>query len=120
MSYSITVHLAEVGIQDVLSALPRFCGWPFTRNGDAELESWTTSGFGMDIAVYESADFEDDGGIPFSQYSVVISLSSSHSSELQKQFMQLAAILIARTVGDSCSAHWIVVVEMAKVIAQSE
>jgi hypothetical protein len=119
MPQDFNIFIREPGTMDqVLECLGLAFGHELTEATQVEWRLYQTRLLGFDIAAFEQADFVDDQGIPFSQYSCVVSLAplwgfveKRYESEWRVLFAKVLASFISQRLACEC-----IVVENLQVL----
>jgi len=120
--YSILLG-GQIHIESIVEIVEQFIGHHFDKSLEAEWDLYNTQAVGFSIVIYEVVDFENDQGIDFSQYAVLISIKAlpcMKNNKYHEEFITLLSKVIASVLSSRLEIKYLIVKNLQQIICSSE
>lgn len=108
----VTLHFrGQISLEDMVSCLETTVGHTLSKVVTVDWNLYRTACFGLEFNVYE-IDLDDDCGIPFSGYSIVVSigcLADAIEPNYAETLQEMIGRVIARAACNDLSVECIIV-----------
>jgi len=120
MSESNSVFIkTNVSISEVKICLEKIINCQLEKVNDVDWELYSTCLFGLDIALFEATDFEDDRELNLSQFNYLVSieyLRGTFDIEYEFDWRRMASIVLGNIISKKLSCECLIVHNMESVV----